>query len=84
MSFEHLEELSTRRVADLARAAMTELAGRDDHESFSELLSMSGHAGGCVAQSARSLAEAGSWRQVADLSGTTKQAAWSKWSQPSS
>lgn len=81
MSFEHLEELSTRQVADVARAAMTELAGRSDQESFTALLSMSGHAGVCIAQSARSLAETGSWRQVADLSGTTKQAAWSKWSQ---
>lgn len=83
MSFENLQELTTPQLADLARDAMTELARRGDHASFTALLSMSGHAGGCVSQSARALAESGSWSQVADLSGTTKQAAWSKWSQSS-
>lgn len=84
MPFEDLAGLTTPQVADVARQAMSELAARGDHESFAALLSINGHAGVCVAQSARSLADAGSWSQVADLSGTTKQAAWSKWSQPSS
>lgn len=83
MPYEDLAGLTTPQVAELARRAMTELAGRGDHESFTQLLAMNGHAGVCVAESARSLAQAGSWSQVADLSGTTKQAAWSKWSQPS-
>lgn len=84
MSFEDLTGLTTPQLAEIARQAMSELANRADHESFTALLSMGGHVGVCVAQSARSLADAGSWSQVADLSGTTKQAAWSKWSQPSS
>lgn len=84
MPFEELQGLTTAQLAEVARRAMSELAGRGDQDAFSELLTMSGHAGTCVAQSARSLADAGSWSQVADLSGTTKQAAWSKWRQPSS
>lgn len=84
MSFEDLTGLTTSQLAEVARQAMSELADRGDHESFTALLSMNGHAGVCIAQAARSLADAGSWSQVADLSGTTKQAAWSKWSQPSS
>lgn len=83
MPFEELQELTTTELADLARRAMSELGGRSDQGAFSELLTMSSYAGACVAQSARSLAEAGSWSQVADLSGTTKQAAWSKWRRPS-
>ncbi|XAS76646.1 hypothetical protein V3G39_01035 [Dermatophilaceae bacterium Sec6.4] len=84
MSPEDLKGLPTAQLAEVARHAMSELALRDSRESFTELLSMTGHAGTCVAQSARSLAVAGSWSQVADLSGTTKQAAWSKWSRPTS
>ncbi len=83
MPFEELEGMTTAQIAELARRAMSELSGRGDQEAFSQLLTMGGHAGTCVAQSARSLADAGSWSQVADLSGTTKQAAWSKWRQPS-
>lgn len=83
MPFEEFEGLRTDQVAQVARQAMSELAGRGDQEAFRQLLTMSAHAGSCLAVSARSLADAGSWSQVADLSGTTKQAAWSKWRQPS-
>ena len=40
---------------------------------------MNAHVGQCLGEAARALAANGSWSQVADLSGTTKQAAWSRW-----
>ena len=42
-------------------------------------LTMSDHAGQCLGEGARRLASAESWTQVADLSGVSRQAVWSRW-----
>ncbi len=76
---EDLDQLSSNDLGVLARDAMSILAQRGDHEAFSELLTMSAHAGQCLGDGARRLASAESWTQVADLTGVTKQAVWSRW-----
>ena len=75
-----LDQLSSNDLAVLARDAMSILALRGDREAFSELLTMSAHAGQCIGEGARRLASAESWTQVADLTGVSKQAVWSRWS----
>jgi hypothetical protein len=70
---------SVEQIGDLVVTALRELAGRPDRRAFEELLRVSDEVGQCLGQSARTLAEAGSWSQVADAAGTTKQAAWSRW-----
>jgi len=74
-----LDSLPSAELGDLARAVLTALARRGDDAAFAELLTMNGHVGICLGDAARALAAGGSWSQVADLSGTTKQAAWSRW-----
>ncbi len=74
-----LDSLSTAEVAELARRAMSVLASRADQESFSALVDLQSHAGVSLGEAARGLAAYGSWAQVGDLMGTTKQAAWSRW-----
>jgi hypothetical protein len=77
-------QLSNRSVGDLGTlivAALNELASRPDRSAFEELLRASDEVGQCLGRSARTLAESGSWSQVADVAGTTKQAAWSRWRQ---
>jgi hypothetical protein len=79
------EQLSTQsvdQIGDLVVTALRELAGRPDRRAFEQLLRVSDEVGQCLGQSARTLAESGSWSQVADVAGTTKQAAWSRWRQP--
>lgn len=79
------EQLSTQsvdQIGELVASALRELAARPDRRAFEELLRASDEVGQCLGVSARTLAEAGSWSQVADVAGTTKQAAWSRWSQP--
>jgi hypothetical protein len=76
------DESVTASVAELteqARAALRALATRPELEAFQGLLSLSEYAGECVGECARSLAEHGSWSRVAEATGTTKQAAWSRW-----
>ena len=76
-----LEQLGSSDLGELARQAMSILAQRGDDEAFSQLLTMSAHAGECLGEGARRLASTASWTQVADLTGVTKQAVWSRWSQ---
>ena len=78
-SHEDLSALDDHALADLARAAADELAQRGNAEGFGLLIELSAHIGTAVGESARRVAEQGSWSQVAALSGTTKQAAWSRW-----
>jgi hypothetical protein len=73
------ENASVAELAEQARAALRALATRPELEAFQELLGLSEVVGECVGESARSLAEHGSWSQVAEATGTTKQAAWSRW-----
>jgi hypothetical protein len=73
------ENASVTELAEQAREALKALATRPELEAFQELLALSEVVGECVGESARSLARHGSWSQVADATGTTKQAAWSRW-----
>lgn len=73
------ESITAAQLAEQARAALGALARRTDLAAFQELLGLSQYAGECVGESARSLAEHGSWSQVAEATGTTKQAVWSRW-----
>jgi hypothetical protein len=76
---EDLDQLSSNELGVLAREAMSILASRGDEEAFSQLLTMNAHAGQCLGEGARRLASAESWSQVADLTGVSKQAVWSRW-----
>jgi hypothetical protein len=75
-----LRELPIPELARLARAATLELARRSEPAAFSALLDLQQQLGVSLGESARTLAAQGSWSGVAELSGTTKQAAWSRWS----
>jgi hypothetical protein len=77
---ERLDQTATSEVADMARAALESLAQRSDPEAFAQLLALAQTNGECLGISARTLAEQGSWSGVAEAAGTTKQAAWSRWS----
>lgn len=79
---EPVSALSVEQIGDLAVRALRELASRPDPQAFEALLHVSEEIGQCLGLSARTLAESGSWSQVADVAGTTKQAAWSRWRQP--
>lgn len=74
-----LQAIDTEELGALARATMTALAERGDQTAFRELLAISSHIGECLGESARRIAANGSWSAVADLSGTSKQAAWQRW-----
>jgi hypothetical protein len=77
---EKLDRIATGDVAEIARAALESLAQRSDPEAFVQLLTLAQLNGECLGISARTLAEQGSWSSVAEAAGTTKQAAWSRWS----
>lgn len=74
-----LNQLSSNDLGVLARDAMSILAQRGDQEAFSQLLTMTAHSGQCLGEGARRLAGTASWSQVADLTGVSKQAVWSRW-----
>lgn len=76
---EHLNPQTVDEIGELVVSALRELSARPDRRAFEELLRVSDEVGQCLGQSARTLAESGSWSQVADVAGTTKQAAWSRW-----
>lgn len=76
---EESQDASVAELAEGARQALAALATRPDLEAFHALLGLSQFVGECVGESARSLASHGSWSQVAEATGTTKQAAWSRW-----
>ena len=76
-------ELTAQSNDDLevmARNAVSCLAERPDPEAFAALLRLSAVVGESLGISARALAVSGSWAQVGDAAGTTRQAAWSRWS----
>ena len=74
-----IDRAPTEEVASLAQAAIESLAQRNDPDAFAHLLRLAQINGECLGTSARTLAEASSWSGVADMAGTTKQAAWSRW-----
>ena len=62
-----------------AREAIAELANTADPAAFEALLRLSDHLGQSLGASARHLAATNSWARVADVAGTTRQAAWARW-----
>ena len=70
---------TTEALAQQARQAVEALARLSDPAAFSELLRLSALVGESLGVSARSLAEGGSWAQVGEAAGVTRQAAWSRW-----
>ena len=76
---EALENTSAEELAEQARAALGALAARTELAAFQELLGLSEYVGKCLGESARNLAQNGSWSQVAEATGTSKQAVWSRW-----
>ena len=74
-----LSEMSEEELAALLRATVSVLARRGTPASFTALIDARAHVGASLGESARQLAAAGSWAQVGDLSGTTRQAAWARW-----
>jgi len=70
---------TTEALAHQARQAVEALARRPDPAAFTELLRLSALVGESLGVSARSLAEGGSWAQVGEAAGVTRQAAWSRW-----
>jgi hypothetical protein len=67
-------------LEEAARSAINQLAETPDSEAFEALLRLSALAGECLGVNARALATSGSWATVAQVAGTTRQAAWSRWS----
>ena len=63
-----------------ARDAVAQLAELTDPEAFQALLRLSAQVGEALGISARTLATTGSWATVAEAAGTSRQAAWSRWS----
>ncbi|GAS91061.1 hypothetical protein [Mycolicibacterium brisbanense] len=59
--------------------SIDELSARGTREAFAELLRVVAYTGEKVGEAARLLATANSWAQVAEVSGTSKQAAWERW-----
>jgi len=74
-----LDGLSESELANLACRIADELSSRGTQEGFAELLRLVAYLGARVGDSARQVAAANSWSQVAELSGTSKQAAWERW-----
>jgi hypothetical protein len=79
-SADRLNKLNTPELEDLLQATLLELSTRAEPAAFEALLRASSSIGISLGESARLLAAGGSWSQVAQLSGTTKQAAWARWS----
>lgn len=70
-------------LADLERIAadaVRALAEHADPEAFQALLRLSSLVGESLGVNARALAVTGSWAKVAEVAGTSRQAAWSRWS----
>lgn len=74
-----LETLRESDLAALIRRVTDELCDRATRESFAELLAVMSYVGERLGDSARLLAANNSWSQVAEISGTSRQAAWERW-----
>jgi hypothetical protein len=78
-SREDIDQATPKELADLAEAAVRALARHDDPAAFTYLLRLTRIIGECLGASARTLAQEGSWSRVADIAGTSRQAAWERW-----
>lgn len=78
-SGDSLADLSERQLAELISRAAAELSGRGTREAFAEMLGVVADVGERVGDAARLMAASHSWSQVAEVSGTSKQAAWERW-----
>jgi len=75
--------VTNESIAELERVAgdaVSRLAAQPDQEAFQALLRLSALVGESLGANARALATAGSWATVAEVAGTSRQAAWSRWS----
>jgi hypothetical protein len=79
LSDDDLARATPSELADLAEAIVRSLAQRDDPAAFGHLLHLTRLSGECLGVAARNLAHQGSWSRVADIAGTTRQAAWERW-----
>ncbi len=70
---------SVTELAEQARRAIAELSRRSDAAAFGQLLSLYEALGIALGESARTLADHGSWAQVAGVAGVSRQAAWYRW-----
>jgi predicted choloylglycine hydrolase len=76
------DEVAGDSVADLAGQAQRAIGGlsrHGDEAAFGALLGLYETLGVALAESARSVAEAGSWSRVAGVAGVSRQAAWYRW-----
>ena len=71
--------LSEGDMAALIYRIADELSTRGTREAFAELLHVTAYVGERVGDAARMLAASDSWSHVAQVSGTSKQAAWERW-----
>ena len=74
-----MDGLTEDELAALIVRITDELSGRGTREGFAELLRIVAYAGQRVGDAARLVAESDSWSQVAEVSGTSRQAAWERW-----
>ena len=70
---------SSDELAETAAAAVRSLADSGDPAAFSHLLQLSQLVGEAIGDCARNIAEHSTWAGVADLAGTSRQAAWERW-----
>ena len=78
-SREELDEASPAQLAELAEAVVAALARSADPAAFAHLLQLTRIAGESLGTAARTLAQHSSWSGVADVAGTSRQAAWERW-----
>jgi hypothetical protein len=81
-SQEDLARATPSELADLAETSMRLLAESDDPAAFGYLIELTRLGGECLGIAARTLAHDSSWSQVANIAGTTRQAAWERWRNP--
>jgi len=74
-----LDGLTEGELGALICRVTDELSGRGTREGFAEMLRVVAYAGQRVGEAARLVAESNSWSQVAEISGTSRQAAWERW-----
>lgn len=79
-SREDLAHATPSELADVAETSMRLLAESDDPAAFGYLLQLTRLNGECLGLAARTLAQESSWSQVANIAGTSRQAAWERWS----